>query len=75
MDREKQEALAAIDRAAAWVREQREKGFPPLSSRYLRHIARVEALPQNQSGSDKSWLRRSDVRDREHFRRARRVRG
>lgn len=74
MDHEKQEALDAIDRAVAWVRERREQGSAPLSARYLKHIERVEALPQNQSGTDKTWLWRGVVRDREHFARARRQR-
>ena len=74
MDDETRKALAGIDEAVAWVREQREKGWAPLSERYLRHIERVEALPQNQSGADKSWAWRVDERDRQHFANARRVR-
>jgi hypothetical protein len=72
VDREKQEALDAIDRAVAWVRERREHGYAPLSARYLKHIERVEALPQNQSGSDKSWVWETDEQDRRHFANARR---
>jgi hypothetical protein len=74
MDRGKQEALEAIDRAVAWVREQREKGWAPLSERYLKHIERVEALPQNQSGSDKSAMWQTVETARRHFAAARRRR-
>ena len=42
-----------------------------LDDRYLRAIALAEALPQNQSGSDKSWVWRMEYAFREHFRRAR----
>ena len=73
MEPELADALAAIDRAVAWVRERQESGWPPLSSEYLRAIERVERLPQNQSGSDKSWVWRTVKTAREHFRRARRV--
>ena len=44
-----------------------------LDERYLRAIARVEALPSNQSGADKGWVWRTDHAFREHFRRVRRV--
>ena len=30
----------------------------PLDDRYLRAIALVESLPQNQSGADKTWVLR-----------------
>jgi len=41
---------------------------------YRRAIALVEALPENQAGSDKTWVWRMDRAFREHYRRARRVR-
>ena len=31
-----------------------------LDEEYLRLIARAEALPQNQSGADKTWVWRMD---------------
>jgi hypothetical protein len=74
VDEETKDAFAAIDRAVAWVREQRKTGWPPLSAEYLRAVAAVEALPRNQSGADKSWVWEATVRDLEHFARARRVR-
>jgi hypothetical protein len=74
VDEETRDALAAIDRAVAWVRERREAGWPPLSDEYLRAIEAVEALPRNQSGSDKSAVWEAAVRDLDHFARARRVR-
>jgi len=42
-----------------------------LDDQYLRAIALAEALPQNQSGSDKSWVWRMEHAFREHFKRAR----
>lgn len=74
MDPERQEALDAIDRAVQWVRQRREAGWPALSETYLAHIAQVEALPQNQSGADKSWVWRVVQQDRSHFARTRRLR-
>lgn len=41
-----------------------------LDDQYLRAIALAEALPQNQSGSDKSWVWRMEHAFREHFKRA-----
>jgi hypothetical protein len=41
---------------------------------YRRAIALVETLPQNQSGSDKTWIWRMDGAFREHYRRAKRIR-
>ena len=66
-------ASAAIDRAVEWTRRQRRAGWPPLSESYLAHIEHVEALPQNQSGADTSWVWRTVELARAHFRRARRV--
>jgi hypothetical protein len=47
---------------------------PPvkLSPAYLRAIEEVERHPDNQDGSDKSWVWRAMKRDRDHFARARR---
>ena len=42
-----------------------------LDADYLRAIAIAEGLPQNQSGSDKSWVARLDQAFREHYKRAR----
>jgi hypothetical protein len=44
-----------------------------LDDDYLRAIAIVEALPQNQSGADKTWVYRVEHAFREHFRHARRA--
>lgn len=44
-----------------------------LDEEYLRLIARAEALPQNQSGADKTWVWRMDHAFREHYRRAKRA--
>ena len=45
-----------------------------LTDDYLALIARVEALPQNQSGSDKSWVARLQEWSRAHYARAVRLR-
>jgi hypothetical protein len=42
-----------------------------LTDDYLARIEKVEALPQNQSGVDKSWVWRADQEFREVFVKAR----
>jgi len=69
---EAKDALAAIGRAVAWVRERREAGWPPLSPEYLARIERLESMPQNQTGADKTWVFEAAALDREHFERAER---
>ena len=49
-------ALKILDEFA---RAPRETGPVTLSPEYLDHIARVESLPENQSGADKSWVDRT----------------
>ena len=44
-----------------------------LTDEYLALIAKVEALPQNRSGADKSGVERSAKAFREHYLRARRM--
>ena len=58
----------------ALVRHPPASGPATLSARYLRDVARVEQLPENRDGADKTWvlrlaeemarLRRSVVRPR-----------
>jgi hypothetical protein len=45
-----------------------------LDQEYLRLIALVESLPENQSGADKTWVWEADDEFRRHFARAIRVR-
>ena len=45
-----------------------------LDEEYLRAIRLVEALPQNQSGADKTWVSRVLARSKSYFARAVRVR-
>jgi hypothetical protein len=45
-----------------------------LDEDYLRAIAIVEAMPENQSGADKSWVWRLVDQSARHFARAVRVR-
>ncbi len=35
-----------------------DAGFRPLSAAYLRAVDRVERLPANRTGADKSWVLR-----------------
>ena len=44
-----------------------------LDEEYLRAIAAVEALAQNQSGADKTWVSCLDDAFREHYRRVKRA--
>lgn len=64
----------AGDALDALVRHPPASGPATLSARYLRDVARVEQLPENRDGADKTWvlrlaeemarLRRSVVRPR-----------
>ena len=45
-----------------------------LSEEYLRLIEVVESLPENQNGSDKTWVEEHLREVKEHFEKARRVR-
>jgi len=45
-----------------------------LSAEYLRAVAQVEALAENQTGADKTWVERVVRQSREHFASARRIR-
>ena len=40
------------------VRQSAERDPITLSAQYLRDIARVEALPENRDGADKTWVLR-----------------
>jgi hypothetical protein len=42
-----------------------------LDGDYRRAIALAEALPQNQSGADKTWVWRMDAAFREHYKNVR----
>jgi DNA-binding SARP family transcriptional activator len=44
-----------------------------LDAAYLRAVERLEALPTNRSGTDKSWVEDSRREFREYFARARRA--
>jgi hypothetical protein len=41
---------------------------------YRRHVERLENLPQNRDGADKSWVHRAEEEIREHYRKAKIVR-
>lgn len=42
----------------ALVRDVQRSEFRPLSAEYLRAVDRVEKLPANRTGADKSWVLR-----------------
>ncbi len=46
----------------------------PLAEAYLTAVARVEALPRNQSGEDKTWVENAIRESEAHFAKAVRVR-
>ena len=48
----------ARDVLDARVRQAPEPDPIALSARYLRDVARVEALPENRDGADKTWVLR-----------------
>jgi hypothetical protein len=52
----------------------RHAGEIELEESYRRAIERLEALPENQSGADKTWVERAIASWRAHFERAVRVR-
>lgn len=47
---------------------------PDLPPRYLACLQILEALPENRSGADKTWVEEALRAFREHYRQARRVR-
>ena len=60
-------ALKILEAAAS---APKETGPVTLSKEYLDAVAWVESLPENQSGSDKSWVRRHLEESRRHHTRA-----
>ena len=52
---ESEEARAILDAAARWLPE---TSPVTLSEEYLRAVERVEALPSNRNGADKTWVLR-----------------
>jgi hypothetical protein len=68
-----QSTLEDTLRALAAVADE-AKSIPfELDEQYLRAIAAAEALAQNQSGADKTWVSRMDEAWREHYRRVKRA--
>ena len=47
------------------------KGPIELDEAYLRAVRKIESLPQNRSGADKTWVERVIRRWRDHYARAR----
>ena len=50
----------------------REEGPVTLSQEYLDHLKRVEALPENQPGADKTVRHRAQAEFRNHYQRVQR---
>ena len=69
MDPWTKRALEAIDRVCETPSA---TGPVILEPEYLRMLERVQALPQNQHGVDKSWVEESHVEWIAHYRDARR---
>lgn len=67
MDESDERALNILD---AFANAPRETGPVTLSQEYLDDIARVEALPQNQPGADKSWVPRAIENSKRMYARA-----
>lgn len=64
----KQEVLRLLDEFA---RQPKPTGPVPLAAAYLRAVERWEALPENTSGTDKSWVDEARREFDAHFSRAR----
>jgi len=71
LDRATELALDALDRA-----EEAARNLPPivLDDHYLEMIARVEAMPCNRPGSDKTWVHELHDTVVAHFATCRRLR-
>jgi hypothetical protein len=67
MDASDERALRILDE---FGRAPREVGPVTLSEDYLAAIARVESLPENQSGADKTSREASQTAFLNHYRRA-----
>jgi len=66
--------LEAILRMLDEVTEEVKSIRIEIDDDYLHAIELAEALPQNQSGTDKSWVAEADRQFRDHYKRARRIR-
>ena len=51
-----------------------EESDVPLADAYLKAVARVESLPRNQSGEDKTWVSNALRESAAHFAKAVRIR-
>ena len=71
MDPSMKRFFEILDEVRTWPRE---TGPVTLRPEYLRAIEEIEALPENQSGADKSWVEKADREFREYYQRAVRVR-
>jgi len=65
-----QSALRRLDRLRGSI----PRGPVSLSPEYLHLVRACEALPENRSGSDKTWVEDCLRAFREHYARSRRVR-
>ena len=70
LDRSTELALSALEEAEAAVRN-----LPPiaLDDHYIAMIARIEAMPWNSPGTDKTWVHELYDSDVAHFAKCRRL--
>ena len=53
-------------------REKQPSGEVPLAPDYVRRIARLETMPENASGTDKTWVHKAHADAVRHLRSAKR---
>ena len=70
MDQDLERVLRGLEEAAEWAKTYRFE----MTADYLALLAHVEALPQNQSGTDKSWVWRLSDSSARFYKSAVRVR-
>lgn len=68
MDASTKRLFEILDEVRTWPRP---TGPVTLRPEYLRAIEETEALPENQSGADKSWVEKADREFRDVLARAR----
>jgi hypothetical protein len=73
-NREMDPELEAVFRMLDEVAEEAKSIRIEIDDEYRHAIELVEALPENQSGSDKTWVHRLVQESEAHFARARRTR-
>lgn len=60
-------AIAGRNGAIPAAPEAAPQGEVPLAPDYLRRIARLEAMPENATGADKTWVHKAHADAVHHF--------